>query len=58
MKDLFVSQYYAPETVPIPSRDAWSRTAKGYWVRVLAGFHNYPEGRPFDEYRQHWREAP
>lgn len=55
MKILIVSQYYAPEAVPLPSDLARGLAARGHSVRVLTGYPNYPRGEIFSGYRQRWR---
>lgn len=52
MKVAIVSQYYAPEAVPIPADLAGALTERGHQVRVVTGFPHYPAGRVFDGYRQ------
>jgi len=54
---LIVTQYYPPEAVPIPADLARGLAARGHQVKVLTGFPNYPTGRIFDGYRQHWRSV-
>lgn len=55
MKILIVSQYYAPEEVPIPQSLARQLALNGHEVRVLTGFPNYPSGKVFPGYRQRLR---
>jgi glycosyltransferase involved in cell wall biosynthesis len=52
VKVAIVSQYYAPEAVPIPSDLAVGLTERGHCVRVITGFPHYPAGHVFDGYRQ------
>lgn len=55
MKVLILTQFFAPEPVPIPSEIADSLVERGHSVRVLTGFPNYPSGTVSDGYRQQWR---
>lgn len=55
MKILVLSQYYPPESVPIPAEVARGLAQRGHTVRVLTGYPNYPSGRVFAGYRQRWR---
>ncbi|MCT1777144.1 glycosyltransferase family 4 protein [Brachybacterium sp. p3-SID957] len=52
MKILVLSQYYAPENVPIPEQVARGLAARGHHVQVLTTFPSYPRGKVFDGYRQ------
>ncbi|MCK2026493.1 glycosyltransferase family 4 protein [Microbacterium sp. SSW1-47] len=55
MRILVVTQYFPPETAPIPADLARGLAERGHTVRVLTGFPNYPAGRIFPGYRQRWR---
>ncbi|WP_292720270.1 glycosyltransferase family 4 protein [Microbacterium sp. 13-71-7] len=55
MRVLVLSQYFAPEPVPIPLEVAESLMARGHSVRVLTGFPNYPAGALYEGYRQRRR---
>lgn len=57
MKVLVLTQYYAPEPVPIPRAVAQNLAALGHKVRVLTGFPNYPSGKLYDGYEQGWRQV-
>ncbi|WP_267784996.1 glycosyltransferase family 4 protein [Paenarthrobacter ureafaciens] len=56
MKILILSQYFAPENVPIPSELATELAGRGHDVRVLTGFPNYPRGKVFPGFHQRWRQ--
>lgn len=56
MKVVILTQYYPPESVPIPRAVAQTLDAAGHRVRVVTGFPNYPEGKLFPGYRQQWRK--
>lgn len=55
MRVLVLTQYYPPENAFYAASIAKSLASRGHDVRVLTGFPNYPAGRLFDGYRQHWR---
>lgn len=57
MKVLVLTQYYAPEPVPIPRAVAQDLAAAGHEVRVLTGFPNYPAGEIYDGFEQQWRKS-
>lgn len=52
-----MSQYYPPEAVPLPADLAHGLAARGHQVKVLTGYPNYPTGRIFPGYQQHWRST-
>lgn len=56
MRVLVLSQYYPPEGALIPSAIAEGLSGRGYKVKVLTGFPNYPEGELFEGYEMKWRE--
>ncbi len=51
MKILFISQWYAPEPVSLPSELAQSLSERGHTVEVLTGYPNYPRGVVHEDYR-------
>lgn len=55
MRILILSQYYPPENTLISPAIARYLAQEGHQVRVLTGYPNYPEGRLFDGFEQHWR---
>ncbi len=57
MKVAIVSQYYAPEAVPIPADLAHALADRGHQVRVVTGFPHYPTGEVFNGYRQRLRHV-
>jgi colanic acid biosynthesis glycosyl transferase WcaI len=52
VKIVIVSQYYPPESVPLPSALAHGLAERGHDVRVLTAYPNYPDGRLAAGYRQ------
>jgi glycosyltransferase involved in cell wall biosynthesis len=55
MKIAIVSQYYPPESVPIPHALAHGLAERGHHVRVVTAFPNYPDGRLAAGYKQSLR---
>lgn len=52
MKIAIVTQYYAPEPVPIAQSVAHGLRDRGHEVRVVTAFPNYPAGVLYDGYTQ------
>lgn len=58
MRVSVLSQFYPPEPTPgtISHAIACGLAKRGHQVRVITGFPNYPTGRIYPGYRQHWRQ--
>jgi len=59
MKILILSQWYPPEPVAIPHEMAYDLVKRGHQVLSITGFPNYPSGKIYTGYRQHfwqWEE--
>jgi glycosyltransferase involved in cell wall biosynthesis len=57
MKIGVVTQWFAPEPVPIPGTLAQDLAERGHEVRVLTGYPNYPDGKVYTGFRQRWNHT-
>ena len=55
MKVLIISQYYPPEPPSMAATLAHRLSKGGHLVRVITGYPNYPLGKLYEGFTQHWR---
>lgn len=57
LKIVLISQWYEPEPIPFPHDIATELRRRGHKVKVMTGFPNYPSGRLYPGYHQHFNHT-